>query len=572
VARAAVMSEALWSSRSVSSAEAWELATAASLTRARAALERLALHERDQTTDLALLTELGELIDAHTESGSAAQRTEAATERSAALDASIGRAIAEEVAVVEAHAHRRLVIDTLLIAVCFWIAFASLRLLRNVQHQAWHDRLTGLPNRFRFEHLLSGALAAARQHEETLAVAVLDIDDFKSINDTLGHETGDALLSRIAERLAAGLPPSATLAALGGDEFAILFPELASADAAQASVERLRDLCRPPFIANEASLRTTLSVGIALSETDDPSPSELLRRANVAMRQAKDAGRDRVRPFDRAIAERNRDRLRLEKDLRYALERGQLELHYQPKVGTRSARVDGLEALIRWRHPDRGLVPPGLFVPIAERCGLIRAIGAWVLDEAVRQSARWRGDGLRTLQIAVNVSAEQLVEAGFATSVERVLARYALPSHHLELEVTESVGMADMKSVVECLGRLRAMGVRIAIDDFGTDYSSLQYLETLPLDTLKIDRAFVARLGGRKGRSLAHAIVSMAGALELSTVAEGVETHEQLEQVHALGCDHVQGYYYSPPIPAADVPGTITRIESELDGGLRAAA
>lgn len=543
----------------------------------RAALDRLGLHERDRAIGPDLLDRLGALAGAGARGPAAASDIDALVRHAAALDAGIARDIADEIATVEAHAHRRLAIDTLLIGVCFWIVLASLRLLRNIQHQAWHDRLTGLPNRFRFEHLLTGELAAARERGSELAVAVIDVDGLGSINDSLGHAMGDALLGELARRLDAALPAGCTLASLGGDEFAaVVLPTLpggATPEIAHGVAERLRGACATPFDIDGATLRVTLCVGVARSDAIEvpgvaaETASGLLGRATVAMRQAKDDGPDRVRLFDRALAERNRERLDLERDLRHAIERDELELHYQPKVGIRTARVDGLEALVRWHHPERGSVPPGVFVPVAERCGLIGAIGAWVLDEAVRQTALWHRDGRSELQVAVNVSADQFAEPGFVADVERTLGAHGLPARRLELEVTESVGMMDVSIVVDRLERLRASGVSIALDDFGTDYSSLQYLEALPLDTLKIDRAFVSRLDGGKGRSLVRTIVMMARSLELKTVAEGVETSAQLEQVVALGCDHVQGYHYSRPVPAAEVPATIARIESDLDGG-----
>jgi len=528
----------------------------------------LRMNARGRGLAPALLTDIDALVAmAESTSPDASERID---RYAAILAADLHEAIYAAAHASQTHALRRLVVDTLLIAICFWIVFASLRLLRNVERQGWYDRVTDLPNRFRFEHLLDRALdtAPAGDRDTGPAVIVLDVDGFKAVNEAVGHGAGDALLRALAQRLSARLGPDGTLAALGADAFAAVLTRAGTVEQVRTAAEGLRTACREPFDVDGNTVLVTLSAGIARPEPvaghgPRDGAAALLGRADVALRQAKDDGRDRTHVFDRRLADANRDRAALERELRGAVADGELELHYQPKVGTASGRVEGLEALVRWHHPVRGLVPPGMFIPLAERSGLIGDIGAWVLDEAVRQTADWRRGGLDTLQIAVNVSADQFDEPGFVERVLETLRVHGLPPDRLELEVTESVAMVDTASVIERLGRLREAGISIAIDDFGTGYSSLQYLGELPLDVLKIDRAFVsASSGAGRDRSLARTIVTMARSLDLATVAEGVETAEQLAYVTALGCDHVQGFYHSRPVPAREVGSVIARIEA----------
>ena len=307
--------------------------------------------------------------------------------RALALDARMGELVAARITDTKLHGYRRLLVDSTLVALCFWIVFASLRLLDNIRHQATHDRLTSLPNRVRFEGRLSDALADEPSGEAGTALLMIDIDDFKLVNDTFGHAVGDELLRRLAARLAARLDGEAFLAALGGDEFAVALWRVASIECALEEAERLRAVCEEPFEIDGVVRRVTLSVGVSVSGDHARNAPGLLQRAGIAMRQAKDAGGDRVHAFSVELAERSRARTELEAGLRHALAKGELRLHYQPKVDARSGRVHGVEALVRWSHPERGLVSPGLFIPLAEECGLILPIGAWVLEEAVRQSA-----------------------------------------------------------------------------------------------------------------------------------------------------------------------------------------
>lgn len=545
----------------------------------RAAQDRLALRRLEQRVAPSLLGELDALLGLPATASPVAKPDMLLHERAAKLTRRIGRAIAAESTNVVAHAHRRLAIDTLLIAACFWIALTSIGIINSINHQAWHDRVTGLPNRLRFEQLLTTALQRTQQKRTRLGVIVFDIDHFRAVNDDFGHASGDALLHLLAVRLKGELAPDACLSALGGDTFAAILPLIDATEDIVSVAERLRLACNARFNVEGVSLRITLSIGVSVADvadagtTDHSSAQALLRHAEIAMRQAKDCGGDCSQVYDDEPAEQARERIRIERDLRRAVVGGELELHYQPKIGIRSARVEGLEALVRWNHAERGMVSPAAFIPIAERSGLINEIGSWVLDEGVRQTAAWQREGLENLHIAINVSAEQLVAVDFVDRVEGVLARHALPAQGLELEITESVGMLDLPTVIQALEHLRASGISIAIDDFGTDYSSLQHLEDLPLDTLKIDRAFIRRLEGTGEREpVASAIVFLAKTLDLSTVAEGVETEEQLDQVTSIGCDVVQGYYFSPPVRAAELPQVVRSIEARLASGKRRAA
>ena len=487
-----------------------------------------------------------------------------------AATAELGQEIRDDIIAISTtlkhKAVKRLLIDSLLIVICLWIVFASMKLLAKIHHQAYSDRLTGLPNRFRCEQLLRGADDVARAHQEIGAVIVIDIDDFQSVNDTLGHAIADQLLVAYAKRLNDSIDDAAIACAIGGDEFVIIVPDVREAEKAMAIAEKVRNRLQEKFEIDGALIQKTVSMGVCLFPDQVRSADELLKNADIALCQAKDNGRGQVQMFSQELHDKFQQRVQLEADLRVAVEQEQFELHYQPKVSTVTGRVDGVEALIRWNHPERGQISPFFFIPAAESCGLITAIGTWVLQEACRQTAQWHKMGYPGLQVAVNVSAEQFIADDFIDLVYASLTDNHLEPASLELEVTESVGMNDMSLVVERLDTLRKNDISIAIDDFGTDYSSLQYLEDLPLDCLKIDRAFILKLEkSDKGKSLANTIVLMARSFNLKTVAEGVESEEQLRRVIDLGCDYIQGYYYSRPVSADELPATIERIHALRD-------
>jgi diguanylate cyclase (GGDEF)-like protein/PAS domain S-box-containing protein len=423
-------------------------------------------------------------------------------------------------------------------------------------HQATHDPLTGLPNRTLLLDRLEMALARARRHHRRIAVLFLDLDHFKVVNDSLGHGLGDRLLVAIAGRLRATLRPDDTVARFGGDEFVVLCEDLAGRADAVAVAERLLAELAGPFTVDGAEVFVGASVGIAFPDHPDADPETLIRDADAAMYQAKDRGRGRWVVFDNAMRASAVDRLDIGNALRRALERRELRVHYQPVVDLGAGRVAGVEALVRWEHPERGLLLPGEFIAVAEETGLIVPIGAWVLDQACRQIQRWHADrpGRPPLRVAVNLSGRQLGHPGLVEDVSAALADTGIDPALVELEITESVLMDDVETSEETLRRLKALGVRIVVDDFGTGYSSLSYLRRFPVDQLKVDRSFVAGLGTDPGDSaIVAAIVTLAHTLGLTAVAEGVETAAQLAELRRLGCARAQGYLFARPSTGHDI-------------------
>jgi len=421
-------------------------------------------------------------------------------------------------------------------------------------HQAFHDALTGLPNRALFMERLRHALARAQRQATTVGVIFLDLDNFKVVNDSLGHEAGDSLLVAVAGRLSACLRAGDTVARLGGDEFTVLLEDLAGDDQLLGLAERITQVLHAPLLIGGREIVTTGSLGIAASVGDSRLPDELLREADTAMYRAKANGKARSIVFDRSMDALALDRLNLETDLRRALEAGEFRLHYQPIVSLKSGALCEVEALLRWEHPERGLIPPGKFIPLAEEIGLIVPLGLWVLREACRQTRAWNeglGDGKPVLTVSVNVSARQLKTPDFVALVAEVLEETGLGAERLKLEITESVMMQEAEATIAKLHALKALGIRLAVDDFGTGYSSMAYLSSLPIDTLKIDRAFVSKMGQHaEDAAIVRAIVMLAKTLHLSITSEGIETVEQLAQLRALECDQGQGYHFSRPLPA----------------------
>ncbi len=421
-----------------------------------------------------------------------------------------------------------------------------------IEHLAYHDSLTGLPNRALLMDRLALSLAHAQRQATQLAVLFLDLDRFKTINDSLGHLLGDQLLKRVAARLRGALRDDDTVARLGGDEFVILLPEVPDlADAAHVA-DKLMAALAPPFQVGEHELHVTGSLGVSLFPRDGDDAETLLKYADTALYKAKDAGRNVYRFFSPDMDARAHHRLKLENELRGALGRGELLLHYQPKLALQGGEVVGVEALARWQHPVEGLIPPDQFIPLAEETGLIMDIGAWVLMEACRQLGCWRAAGLTHLRMAVNLSARQLQRPGLDTQVLAALAAAGLPPDSLELEITESSVMDDPDQALALLRRLSAIGVAISIDDFGTGYTNFAYLRQLPLQRLKVDRSFIQHLSALDDRgddaAIVEAIIAMAHKLRLRVLAEGVETKAQHERLQALGCDEVQGFLHGRPM------------------------
>jgi diguanylate cyclase (GGDEF)-like protein/PAS domain S-box-containing protein len=439
---------------------------------------------------------------------------------------------------------------------------------RDVRHQALHDPLTQLPNRALLLDRLRIALARHRRDQRWVALLYVDLDDFKGINDSLGHGAGDTLLRSLAPRLSEVLRPSDTLARIGGDEFAVLCEGLEDVTESAAIAERLLGVLSRPIDVAGVQLRPTGSIGIALAGPGTAIEGEdLIRDGGVAMYRAKRAGRGGYEIFDDHMRAETVERVALTHDLRRAIDDGALRLVYQPMVrfGTRSA--SGFEALVRWTHPERGEIPPSRFIPLAEQHGLIEALGRWVLREALDQVRRWRDDGgaLGDMAMSVNVSRVQLSRPGLADEIFEVLAERGLPAEQLVVEVTESAVMEDPAVANATLDALAAAGVRIALDDFGVGQSSLACLRDLPLNALKLDRGFITSLASsRQAAAIVRAVCDMAQTLGFSVVAEGVETVAQSQVVEALGCDLGQGYLYARPTPPEDVPAVVAALDLRL--------
>jgi diguanylate cyclase (GGDEF)-like protein/PAS domain S-box-containing protein len=440
---------------------------------------------------------------------------------------------------------------------------------RALAEQALHDSLTGLPNRALFLNRLNHALSRGDRQRGLLAVLFLDLDGFKLVNDSLGHDVGDALLVAVAHRLRAVLRPGDTLARFGGDEFTILCDQLVEPEQALLVAQRLADaLAEPIDLSGGGEVVVSTSIGVAFSGHPDDSADHLLRDADVAMYRAKEQGRARWEVFDVAMHTRAAHRLEVVKDLRRARELGQMTLAYQPQVAMDDGRIIGVEALLRWHHPQQGLVPPAEFIPLAEESQLVLPIGSWVIREACSQLAAWRRQipGTADLEMCVNVSARQLASGDLASVVSAAIAENDLDPGKLCLEITESVLMEDAEFYLEVLLGLLRVGVRVAIDDFGIGYSSLAYLRRFPVDVLKLDRAFVEGIGTgaetSQARAIVRAVIEMAHSLDLTLVAEGIETADQAAALRRLGCDLGQGYWFARP----QAPDTL--IELLRGGGL----
>ncbi|MCB1916509.1 MAG: EAL domain-containing protein [Rhodocyclaceae bacterium] len=423
-----------------------------------------------------------------------------------------------------------------------------------IVYQAYHDQLTRLPNRLLFHDRLELALAQAQRRGSVLAVLFIDLDRFKLVNDTYGHGDGDHLLRGVASRLRQSLRRGDTLARVGGDEFVALLPDLTSPDDAERIAIKILQTLHEPFQLKHGEFRVTVSVGIALYPKDGEMADLLIQHADIAMYQVKRSGKNGYCFFGPELNANYRQRVSLENDLRQALERDEFELRYQPLVDTARRRVLGAEALLRWRHPDHGLLNPTEFVTVAEEIGLIGGISNWVLDRACAQLARWRRMGHRDIRMSVNLSPRDFEHGDVVGEVSRRLANYRLPAPALMLEITEHLMMQEGHAGAEKIAQLRQLGVGVAIDDFGTGYSALGYLQRFQISSLKIDRCFVSEMKSG-GNPIISAIAGIARGFGLGIVAEGVETPEQLDQLSVIGCDAMQGFYFSPPASAEVVEG-----------------
>jgi diguanylate cyclase (GGDEF)-like protein/PAS domain S-box-containing protein len=426
----------------------------------------------------------------------------------------------------------------------------------NLQFFASHDSLTGLFNRTMFAERLQQALAQAQRHERALALLFIDLDGFKVINDTLGHNAGDAFLIEIAARLRSILREGDVIARIGGDEFVVLIEEFADATHAAEVAKKILETVSKPFVVQNREFSVTASIGVAVYPEDGEETQQLLKSADIAMYRAKEGGKNGYRFSAQEMNVHLIERLSLESGLRRALERDELKLLYQPKVSIATGSVTGIEALVRWQHPAQGMISPSEFVPIAEDTGLINAIGGWVLHTACEQARAWQDQGVPYQRIAVNLSARQFSQDNLLQVVREALHRVGLDAGRLELEITEGMVIRNPERAVKALVQLRELGVRVTLDDFGTGYSSLGYLMRCPVDAIKLDRSFVLKLpADAESATIARAVIAMAHSMRLHVIAEGVETREQWEFLRDLGCDEMQGNYFSEPVIAGLVPG-----------------
>jgi diguanylate cyclase (GGDEF)-like protein len=428
---------------------------------------------------------------------------------------------------------------------------AKLKHAQRVEYLAYHDGLTGLPNRSMFSKTLSQSISEAHRYERRLAVAFLDLDRFKQINDTLGHEAGDQLLKEVATRLKGCVRDSDTVARLGGDEFVVLLPELEDEKFAAIVAQKILAAVARPFNLMGQEFRVTASIGVSTYPQDGLDEQTLTKNADIAMYQAKAEGKNNFQFYSEKLNANSLERLTLESSLRHALERNEFKLFYQAKRDIASGRITGMEALLRWVHPDLGIVAPMQFIPVAEETGLIVPIGKWVLKTACLQSIAWQRQGLPALCIAINMTARQFLDEQLLADIASILAETGMDPRLLEIELNESLLIHDVESTMRILTGLKALGVRIAVDDFGTGYSSLAMLQRFPLDTIKIDRSVMRDfLGSAHDTGLADAIIAMGKSLSLTVVAQGVETKEQAEHLRLHACDELQGFYFKRPLPA----------------------
>lgn len=424
------------------------------------------------------------------------------------------------------------------------------KMAHEMTYLAEHDFLTDLPNRLLLTDRLNQALNSARRKVTNVALMFLDIDNFKNINDTLGHEIGDKLLKNLAKKLSGCLRNTDTISRQGGDEFIILLPEIADDYAPAEVAEKLLDICSKKCLIDNYELQVSASIGISVYPDDGDTAELLTKNADAAMYQAKSAGRNNFQFFTKEMTQRVTEQMTLEASLRDAISNNELMLFYQPIVSISAGQIVAVEALIRWKHPQWGLISPDRFIPVAEVSGLINQIGNWVLREACRQNRAWQDMGLPPMRVSINLSALQFRQANFLQEIMKILLQSGMEPRYLELEITESISVHGQSEVIQWLNTLKEMGVSLAVDDFGTGYSSLSYLKRLPVDIIKIDKSFIRDIGADPNdAAIIIAIISMSHSLKLSVTAEGVETKEQLDFLTSNGCDCIQGYLFSHPLP-----------------------
>ncbi|HZM35979.1 MAG TPA: EAL domain-containing protein [Burkholderiales bacterium] len=449
----------------------------------------------------------------------------------------------------------------LFLGLIYYLVYRAITVRRQTEEKlkivATHDPLTALANRTLLHERLSHALERAQHHGRLLAVLLVDLDRFKHVNDTLGHEAGDMLLQFAARRICDCLRETDTIARQGGDEFVVLMDELTDREPILRVSQAIMDAMAEPFVIEGQEMHVSASIGISVYPDDGRT---LLRNADVALYRAKGKGKNQYQFYSAQIDDYSRERLALESGLRRALERDELRLHYQPKVDLASGHICGMEALLRWQHPQMGLVAPDRFIQIAEESGLIQPIGAWVLRTACMQNGAWRRQGMRRFPVAVNLSPRQFAEESLLDDIKSALADSGLQGSDLELEITESMVMNDPEQAVNTLRRLKDLGIRVAIDDFGTGYSSLAYLKRFPIDSVKVDRSFVEDIPqDLDSMAIAQAIIAMAHSLRLKVVAEGVESEAQVSFLRGEACDEIQGHYFSAARAPSEIPGIVRK-------------
>ncbi|MFZ5758200.1 MAG: putative bifunctional diguanylate cyclase/phosphodiesterase [Thermodesulfobacteriota bacterium] len=445
-----------------------------------------------------------------------------------------------------------------------------------IRQLAYYDFLTGLPNRVMFHDFLQRTLARAQRHGEKVALMFIDLDDFKRINDTLGHKLGDELLKEVAKRLNAATRSSDYLfreitgrepdmvARMGGDEFTVLLTFIRDANDPAVAARRILDDLSSAFFLDGHELYVGVSIGITIYPGDASSPEELIRNADIAMYHAKEAGKNTYQYFSHSMNEAALERLTMESELRRALDQREFLLHYQPLVDADSNRIVGLEALIRWQHPTKGIIPPNTFIPVAEESGLIVSIGEWVLRETVRQIRRWQEEGRRPVPVSINLASPQFRHVAIDRVISTVLRQEEIDPALLKVELTESILLQAEEEAVRMLQAIKDTGVQICLDDFGTGFSSLNYLKRFPIDVLKIDRSFVANIpGDKKDEEISAAIIALGKCLNLAVVAEGVEKKEQYDFLKGKGCDVIQGYYFHKPLPSEAAGDLLGRADND---------
>jgi diguanylate cyclase len=441
------------------------------------------------------------------------------------------------------------------------------RFEQELRHRVMHDTLTGLPNRALLMDRIEQAIERARRYDDSLTLLFLDLDRFKLVNDSLGHAAGDELLRVVTRRIGPLVSPGDTFARLVSDEFVLLLTSPMPADILTDMTTHISQVIAKPVFVADREVSVTCSVGYCVYPQDGADATTLVKHADAAMYVAKKDGGNRAWRYTSELSARADERLKVETQLKQALQRGEFLLHYQPQIEIASGRIVGVEALVRWQHPERGLVPPTQFIPLAEESGLIEPIGEWVLRTACAQAAAWQHSGLPALRMGINVSARQFHNPALESVVAQVLVEHGLAPEQLELEITESLSMKDPEESIRILASFKALGIGIAIDDFGTGYSNLAYLRRFPVRRIKLDRAFISELGSQSSsRAIVEAIVAMAHKLDLQVIAEGVETTEQRDQLLRYGCDELQGYWFSRPVDAA-MCGALLRKQSEFGRG-----